>query len=243
MSSMEKDFPTNPLEETFKVLEYLSQCEPRKAASRRTGKEMQAARFANRALLVGAIGLGLAALLAYWHTSQSPLPNMMKNVALVLIVISTVSTLASLLAPIFASARTLVRWKTISLRNMLADIEHENAFVETLKSHHEKALANARYWLELKVNRAEARVAYFFGEKAAGLALLGTAYVCAKEFGGFPWLSQTLMAGPVTGSLGDTILIMVIALILGVSIGAILLKHVNARYRFQIELIDNALRQ
>ena len=243
MSSMEKDFPTNPLEETFKVLEYLSQCEPRKAASRRTGKEMQAARFANRALLVGAIGLGLAALLAYWHTSQSPLPNMMKNVALILIVISTVSTLASLLAPIFASARTLVRWKTISLRNMLADIEHENAFVETLKSHHEKALANARYWLELKVNRAEARVAYFFGEKAAGLALLGTAYVCAKEFGGFPWLSQTLMAGPVTGSLGDTILIMVIALILGVSIGAMLLKHVNARYRFQIELIDNALRQ
>ena len=243
MSSMEKDFPTNPLEETFKVLEYLSQCEPRKAASRRTGKEMQAARFANRALLVGAIGLGLAALLAYWHTSQSPLPNMMKNVALVLIVISTVSTLASLLAPIFASARTLVRWKTISLRNMLADIEHENAFVEALKSHHEKALANARYWLELKVNRAEARVAYFFGEKAAGLALLGTAYVCAKEFGGFPWLSQTLMAGPVTGSLGDTILIMVIALILGVSIGAMLLKHVNARYRFQIELIDNALRQ
>ena len=243
MSSMEKDFPTNPLEETFKVLEYLCQCEPRKAASRRTGKEMQAARFANRALLVGAIGLGLAALLAYWHTSQSPLPNMMKNVALVLIVISTVSTLASLLAPIFASARTLVRWKTISLRNMLADIEHENAFVETLKSHHEKALANARYWLELKVNRAEARVAYFFGEKAAGLALLGTAYVCAKEFGGFPWLSQTLMAGPVTGSLGDTILIMVIALILGVSIGAMLLKHVNARYRFQIELIDNALRQ
>ena len=243
MSSMEKDFLKIPLEETFKVLEYLSQCEPRKAASRRTGKEMQAARFANRALLAGAIGLGLAALLAYWHTSQSPLPNMMKSVALALIVFSTLSTFASLLAPIFASAWTLVQWKTISLRNMLADIEHENAFVETLKSHHEKALANARYWLELKVNRAEARVSYFFGEKAAGLALLGTAYVCTKEFGGFPWLSQTLMAGPVTENLGDSILLMVIALVLGISIGAMLLKHVNARYRFQIELIDNALRK
>ncbi|WP_223502309.1 hypothetical protein [Pseudomonas sp. BF-R-24] len=243
MSSMEKDFLKSYLEETFKVLEYLSQCEPRKAASRRTKIEMQAARFANRALLVGAIGLGLAALLAYWHTSQSPLPNMMKNVALVLIAISTVFTFASLLAPIFASARTLARWKTISLRNMLADIAHENAFVETLKTHHENALANARYWLELKVNRAEARVSYFFGEKAAGLALLGTAYVCYKEFGGFPWLSQTLMAGPVTENLGDSILLMVIALVLGISIGAVLLKHVNARYRFQIELIDNALRK
>lgn len=243
MSSMEKDFLKIPLEETFKVLEYLSQCEPRKAASRLTGIETRAARFANRALLAGAIGLGLAALLAYWHTSQSPLPNMMKNVALALIVFSTLSTFASLLAPIFASVWTLARWKTISLRNMLADIEHENAFVETLKSHHEKALANARYWLELKVNRAEARVSYFFGEKAAGLALLGTAYVCTKEFGGFPWLSQTLMAGPVTENLGDSILLMVIALVLGISIGAMLLKHVNARYRFQIELIDNALRK
>jgi hypothetical protein len=243
MSKMEKDFLKNSLEETFKVLEYLSQCEPRKAASRRTKIEMQAARFANRALLVGAIGLGLAALLAYWHTSQSPLPNMMKNVALVLILISTISTLASLLTPIAASVWTLALWKTISLRNMLADIEHESAFVETLKSHHENALANARYWLELKVNRAEARVSYFFGEKAAGLALLGTAYVCYKEFGGFPWLSQTLMAGPVTENLGNTILLMVIALVLGISIGAVLLKHVNARYRFQIELIDNALRK
>ena len=126
---------------------------------------------------------------------------------------------------------------------MLADIAHENAFVETLKTHHENALANARYWLELKMNRAEARVSYFFGEKAAGLALLGTAYVCYKEFGGFPWLSQTLMAGPVTENPGDTILLMVIALVLGTSIGAMLLKHVNARYRFQIELIDNALRK
>ncbi|MCP2024757.1 hypothetical protein [Pseudomonas laurylsulfatiphila] len=243
MSSMEKDFLKNSLEETFKVLEYLSQCEPRKAASRRTGLEIQAARFANRALLAGAVGMGIAALLAYWHTSQSPLPDMMKNVALVLIVFSTLSTFASLLAPIFASALTLVRWKTISLRNMLADITHENTFVEALKNHHENALANAKYWLELKVNRAEARVAYFFGEKAAGLALLGSAYVCAKEFGGFPWLSQTLMAGPVTENLGDSILLMVIALVLGLSIGAMLLKHVNARYRFQIELIDNALRQ
>lgn len=243
MSNMEKDFLKSPLEETFKVLECLSQCEPRRAASRRTGIEIRAARFADRALFAGAVGIGIAALLAYWHTSQSPLPDMMKNVALVLILLSTLSTSASLLAPIVASAWTLARWKTISLRNMLADITHENTFVETLKSHPENALANAKYWLELKVNRAEARVAYFFGEKAAGLALLGTAYVCTKEFGGFTWLGKTLMAGPVTGNLGNSILLMVIALVLGISIGAMLLKHVTARYRFQIELIDNALRK
>ncbi|WP_095127205.1 hypothetical protein [Pseudomonas sp. Irchel s3h14] len=243
MSSMEKDPPDNNLDETIKVLEYLSKCEPRKAASRRTGIELRAERFANWSLLGGAVGIGIAALLAYWHTSQSLLPDTMKNVVLVLILLSTLSTLASLLTPIVASAWTLARWKTISLRNMLADITHESDFVEALKNHPEKALANAKYWLELKINRAEARVAYFFGEKAAGLALLGTAYVCTKEFGGLPWLNKTLMAGPVAGNLGNTALLMVIALVLGISIGAMLLKHVNARYRFQIELIDNALRR
>ncbi|MDF9903732.1 UNVERIFIED_ORG: hypothetical protein OKW15_001688 [Pseudomonas reinekei] len=70
MSSMEKDFLKNSLEETFKVLEYLSQCEPRKAASRRTGLEIQAARFANRALLAGAVGMGR--LQRCWPTGTRP---------------------------------------------------------------------------------------------------------------------------------------------------------------------------
>ena len=69
MSSMEKDFLKPPLEETFKVLEYLSQCEPRKAASRRTGIEIRAARSPIELYLQVQSGSGLQ---RYWPIGTRP---------------------------------------------------------------------------------------------------------------------------------------------------------------------------
>lgn len=76
----------------------------------------------------------------------------------------------------------------------------------------------------------------------AALALLGMAYICAKEFGGLQWVGESLKVGLSLGNIGNTALLAVIAFIFGVSIGALFLKHIAHRYRFQIELIDLALR-
>jgi hypothetical protein len=243
MSTMEKDLPETNLADTVKVLEHLNTCKPLKASARRSTLEVNAEKFANWCLGLGGAGMGIAAAMAYWHTSYSPLPDGAKNVALALLFFSTISTLLSLLTPVLALVWVLARWKTISLKSMIDDITHESAMVDALRLHAEMALLEAKYWLELRINRAEARVAYFFGEKAAALALLGTAYICAEKFGGFPWIGKTMLAGPVSGNWGNTLLLMIIALVLGLSIGALLLKYVNVRYRFQIELIEHALRR
>jgi len=241
MSNMEKEIPENTIEQTIKVLEYLNTCEPLKAKARRTKLEVNADRLTNLFLGFGAGGIALAGCMAYWHSSIKSLPMWGKDLALVLIFTSTVSVLLSFLTPIVAQICILTRWKTISLKNMIDDIRHENTVVDSLQHHAISVLQEAKYWLQLKITRAEARVAYFFGEKTAGLALLGTAYVCAKEFGGFPWLGKTLEAGFVLGNWGNTALLMIIAMVLGLSLGALLLKQVSARYRFQVELIEHVL--
>lgn len=243
MSVMEKDVPANDLADTLKVLEHLNTCQPLKASARRSRLEINTEKFANICLALGGAGMAVAAAMAYWHTALTPLPNGAKNLALGLLLFSTISTLLSLLTPIVALGWVLARWKTITLKSMVDDINHESALVDALRRHTATALVDAKYWLELRINRAEARVAYFFGEKAAALALLGTAYVCAEKFGGFSWIGKTLVTGPVDGNWGNSALLMIIALVLGLSIGAVLLKHVNVRYRFQIELIDHALRR
>lgn len=243
MSVMKKEFPVTNLTDTIEALEHLSNCKPLKASARRSKLEVNAERFANGCLILGGAGMAIAAAMAYWHTSHSPLPEWAKTLALGLLLFSTIATLLSLLVPILSLGWLLTRWKTISLKSLIDDVHHESALVDGLRRHNEKALLEAKYWIELRVNRAEARVAYFFGEKAAALALLGTAYVCAEKFGGFPWVGKTLLAGPVDGNWSNTAVLMIIALVLGLSIGAVLLKHVNVRYRFQIELIEHALRR
>jgi len=243
VSAMEKELPEIHIDDIIKILEHLSTCRPLKASARRSRLELNAEKFANWCLVVGGAGMAVAACMAYWHTSQTPLPEGAKYLALYLVLFSTISTLLSLLTPMLALIYALFRWETITLKSMIADFRHENALVDSLQPHPEVALLDAKHWLELRINRAEARVALFFGEKAAALALLGTAYVCAEKFGGFPWISKTLLAGPVSGNWGNSALLMIIALVLGLSIGAVLLKRVNLRYRFQIELIDQALRR
>ncbi len=53
---------------------------------------------------------------------------------------------------------------------------------------------------------------------------------------------RSLKAGLSLGNIGNTALLAIIAFIFGISIGALFLKHIAYRYRFQIELIDIALR-
>lgn len=167
---------------------------------------------------------------------------MVKTFALAFLTASLFIAFASLIAPILATGWTLFRWETITLQNLKADIQHEQAISMNLKRNSPDALKEAKMWLELKVKRVEARVTWFFGDKTAVLTLMATAYLFSKEFGGFEWLEKTLRAGPGLSNLGDTTLLYLAAILLGLSIGAVLLRHIAARYRYQIELIDLALR-
>lgn len=227
---------------TLSVLEYLSTCEPRPVKSKQTAPDIRAAKIADYCLLFAGAVLATVAILAGWQRYITPLHTALANLPLILAALSACFVLVAFLAPIVASAINLFWWKKINFKNLSDDIQHESRLAAELTRYDEQALSDAKYWLDLQAKRAESRVSYFFGEKTAALALLGMAYICAKEFGGLHWVGESLKIGLTLGNIGNTALLAVIAFIFGISIGALFLKHIAHRYRFQIELIDIALR-
>lgn len=233
---------SSALAKTLSVLKELSTCKPRRASERRTGAEKKAELLSKWSLILSGLFLAPPALLAYFMSSSTQLPEALKVAALGAIALSMALTLLSFVAPILASAWVLFRWEKVTYENLRSDIIHEQTIANLLRRHGVKALTDAKMWLELKIKRIEARVTWFFGDKTASLGLLATAYLFSEKFGGFPWIESTLRAGPGLNNIGDTALLYAAALIFGLSIGAVLIKHIAARYRYQIELIDLSLR-
>lgn len=230
------------LEKTLNVLEELNNCRPIKAGERRTNAEIVASRFAKWALIFAAILLTPPVVLAFFIDPSSPPSDLIKTIALSAIASSMILAISSLIAPILASGWILFRWEKVNFQALRDDLIHEYAMAERLRKHGNSALIEAKMWLELRIKRIEARVTWFFGDKTAVLGLLATAYVFSKEFGGFKWLQKTLLAGPGLSNLGDSVLMYTAALIFGLSLGAVFVKHIAARYRYQVELIDFSLR-
>jgi hypothetical protein len=245
MSNMETDIPgkeSASFHPTLSILKYLSTCESRSVKSKQTAPDIRATKISNYSLLWAGVALAALALLAGWHQYITPLHTALINLALTLSALSAALVLVAFSAPIAASAINLFWWKKINFKNLSDDIQHESNLAAELTRYDEQTLLNAKYWLDLQMKRAEARVSYFFGEKTAALALLGMAYICTKELGGLHWLGESLKTGLSLGNIGNTALLAIIAFIFGISIGALFLKHIAYRYRFQIELIDIALR-
>lgn len=170
------------------------------------------------------------------------LPDWAIVVALVVIGLSVVLAISAMLIPIAASAVTLFRWKNVTLMNLQDDIRHEQAMAYALSKHKDEALEDAKYWLELKIRRIEARISHFFGEKTAVLGLLTTSYVFAKEVGGKKLITSLLSLGVNWGSLVSTGILLVGVASLGLSIGAVMIKQIAARYRYQLDLLEMAQR-
>ncbi|MDQ0653321.1 hypothetical protein [Pseudomonas cedrina] len=234
--------PSTKLVKTLAVLKELSTCKPRRASERRTGAEKKAELLSKWSLILAAAFLAPPALLGYFMDSTKALSDGVQFAALVAIALSMSLALLSLVAPIFASAWVLFRWEKVTYENLRGDIIHEQSIANRLRRHGIDALTEAKMWLELKIKRIEARVTWFFGDKTAALGLLATAYVFSEKFGGFPWIERTLRAGPGLSNIGDTVLLCTAALIFGLSIGAVFIKRIAARYRYQVELIDLSLR-
>lgn len=187
-------------------------------------------------------GMLCAGGMALWSIVMGSLPDWAKLLALVVIGLSVLLALLALAIPIVASAITLIRWKSVTLINLQDDIRHEQAMAYNLSKHRDEALADARCWLGLKIKRIEARVSHLFGEKTAVLGPLTTSYFFAKEFGCLNWITSTISTGATWDNLANTALLMLGAGVLGMSLGAVMIRHIAGRYRYQVELLDMARR-
>ncbi|CAK9889992.1 MULTISPECIES: hypothetical protein [Pseudomonas] len=226
---------TQPIDKTIQVLEELSRCEPRKV--RRTGLENKAQVIANWCLGLALFFLVVNGGFVFFYDTRPP-SLYAKIFVLLMSTISMLLAISSLVAPMVASFLLAFRWKKLSLEGLCDDIRYEQAMADRLATYEAGALKDAHFWLNRKIRRINERTGRFFGEKTAAIGLLATAYSFTAEFGGFEWVSKTMAAGFRIDNLGNTVLLGVGALLLGMSIGSILLGHIAARYRYQIEIIE-----
>lgn len=243
---MNASYKNSHINETMDVLTELSQYKPRSAAERRTGFESRAERVSYWSMGIAVMLMIPAWGLAAWVYLGGSLYEWVKLVALILVSVSSMLAILALLLPILAACWLLFRWKDISLQNLLEDIKHEQTMVYALSNHKDEALIDAKCWLELKIKRIEARVAHIFGDKSAVLGLLASGYFFAKEFGGtaggLNWIGNTISTRVTFQNFPNIVLVMIGAGIVGLSLGAVIVKHIAARYRYQVQLINMARR-
>lgn len=227
------------MDQTIKVLEVLGACEPRKI--RRTDLEAKAQVIANWCLGFSFIFLLMNGLFVFFYDSKPP-TTVAKIFVMVMFLLTTVLAVAALIIPMIASLMLLRKWKILALGSLCEDVRYEHKLASQLDVYGHSALKDARFWLERRVSRINASSGRFFGEKTAVVGLLATSYSFVGEFGGLDWVAQTLAAGFKLDNLGNTLLLWIGAFLFGFSIGAILLGCLAARYRYQIEILDVALR-
>lgn len=239
---MNAAYKNSRINETLSVLAELSTYGPRTAAARRTNFETKAESISKWSMILAATTILCAASMALWHNFINPLPNKAKLFALCLIISSYLFSISAMLTPILASAITLAKWKKITLINLQDDTLHEQQMAYNLSQHNDSALVDAKYWLELKIKRVDASVTHVFGDKTATFSLLASGYLFSKEFGGFKLISDTIFSTLNWSNLTNVVLLGICALVFGMSIGAIMIRHIASRYRYQIELLDIARR-
>lgn len=182
----------------------------------------------------------VCAILAIIH-NYIPLSPPIKFLALCLTLLTQVCALLSFFPDIIIGVYTLIMWRQHMLVSLTQEIEKDERNARRLMEFNEVELQYAKYWIELKIARNESRLKLFFGDKTAALALLGLSWPVIKELGGLQWVSSTFSHFLSPGHVLDTLIWMFLALLLGLSLGGIMMKNVNEKYKYQVSLIELAL--
>lgn len=172
----------------------------------------------------------------------NPLSDYLKIIALFVALISQVFSILFLLPDIVIGCMTLIRWRSHMLVSLIEEIDKDEKNSSRLLHFNEDELQYAKYWLEMKIARNESRLKFFFGDKTAALALLGLSWPIVKELGGVAWLSSSFNQFLTSGSVLNTIIWLGLAFLLGISLGGIVMKNINERYKHQVSLIELSLK-
>ncbi len=219
---------------TDEILADLASCEPYKLAK---GPFMTRSRKLSWLLLgLGGLCLCMLAVFGFWYKKAPSTPLAYTGIAFY--VSTMLLSASSLLVEPIAGFMLMRHWKEETLNTITKEIANDESHVRRLMRYDDNTLKYVQHWLQIKVRRLDARIVLFFGGSTAVYTLLALTLSNIKDAGGLPWLNQTFASGFAPGNLMNTIILWGIALIFGVSIGAMLMKVVQGRYTYHLELVE-----
>ncbi|CDM88564.1 hypothetical protein [Xenorhabdus bovienii] len=145
------------------------------------------------------------------------------------------------LPPIFC-VNFLLNWEKETLDEFSCEIAHDENNAEKFSDFTEKELLNSIYWIQVKINRITLRLSSFFGEKTAALSILGLSYTAVQSSIGFGELNRIFTGNIFKSDIIDNLIIFGLAILLGLSLGALMLKKVANHLLYLKEVIELAIK-
>ncbi|HEU4776186.1 MAG TPA: hypothetical protein VFS95_05130 [Telluria sp.] len=206
----------------------------------KTPFEVATGKFRKWAYWTASFLLVLMGALALWHQFV-PLPAELKLTGQVLGLLAMIFPISAMVLEMLAMFFSMFSMNRILFRNFVAQIESDERHAETLNAFPEMELKRAKAALELKIARTRNKIGLFAGspDKLAMFALAAVGWTVFTSFSGK--FQETLVKGLAVTNLTDFFVIIVLALIVGLTLGAVS-SHVHMqRYVYQLELVNLAL--
>ncbi len=181
-----------------------------------------------------------ALCVAGWARAGQPVSDTAQLAGAVSGLLGLVLLLIALCFPIIAAMSELRHWRDDTLAQLLGQFDTEATYVQTLLKYSTEELKHAHLLLSQKVARYERRVTLIAGDKIAVLTLVIMGFSSVQVLSGFETVRRAFAERLIEHPLNLAPLLG-LAILVGFALGSLLLKMLNDRHRYEIELLDRAL--
>ncbi|MEQ9866168.1 hypothetical protein [Pectobacterium aroidearum] len=225
------------------IIKILSDIRPYAPHTYKSKTEKVIDKIHGRLVMVGLVFMSALVLLVIFYK----LTNLFKTDFIIYAIffmyfITTLTGVIIMILPHFVAIKYLAYWKREAFNDFVCEISHDEENARLLLAYSEKELLYAIHWLQMKVNRIIIRVSNFFGEKTAVLSILGLCYSAVQSSIGFNKLSKIFTSGYFSSDTTNVFIMFGLALLLGISLGALMLKKVANHQLYLKEIVELAIR-
>lgn len=158
--------------------------------------------------------------------------------ALILYAINSISGIVYLFTPIVPGVKFMLNFKKEIFNDLICEIDNDEQNIQKLMPYSLTELNYCIDWLNIKIQRLKLRINDFFGEKTAVLSILGLAYSAIQGIGGLNKLGDTISKGLFNSGTTNTLIVLGLAFLLGLSLGALALKNVANHLQYLKEILE-----
>lgn len=228
------------MQEIKSLLEQLNQLEPLPAKNRETYLESLTRRGYKYMIAITGVLFLILVILAIWH-KVLPFTDQGREIAKWFALLTIFIPAIYIIIDIGIGLVSIFKFKSRSFDWLILEIDHDKKAIESLIKYKKETLLEAQDWLQLKCSRLSSRISTFIGnsDKYAVFSLIGLGWSVWKELSKVPSISFSLSNGDIV----QTLLLYGTAFLTGIALGSMVINYQIQRYKYQIELIEFALKQ
>lgn len=162
---------------------------------------------------------------------------------LILYALNSLAGIIYLFTPIIPGVKFMLNFKKEIFNDLICEIDNDEQNIEKLMPYSLTELNYSIDWLNIKIQRVKSRINDFFGEKTAVLSIIGLAYSAVQGFGGLDKLGDTISKGIFNSGTANTLIVFGLAFLLGLSLGALALRHISNHLQYLKEILELAKKE